>query len=83
MGKACSVKELKPLLTVASALPCTAHDVPMVLPWTVCPACGMETRRPRDAFVSPRYARLQIWPRAPSSYSSLRRQVRCRRCAPT
>jgi len=77
-GKGLFVKELETALEDGRA-DIAVHslkDVPMVLPEGMLLACVMEREDPRDAFVSPRYARLQDLPQgAVVGTSSLRRQV--------
>lgn len=77
-GKGLFVKELETALEDGRAHIAvhSLKDVPMVLPEGFALACVMEREDPRDAFVSPRYARLQDLPQgAVVGTSSLRRQV--------
>ena len=77
-GKGLFVKELEVALEEGRA-DLAVHslkDVPMELPEGFALACVMEREDPRDAFVSPRYARLAELPQgAVVGTSSLRRQV--------
>jgi hydroxymethylbilane synthase len=77
-GKGLFVKELETALEDGRAHIAvhSLKDVPMVLPDGFALACVMEREDPRDAFVSPRYARLHDLPQgAVVGTSSLRRQV--------
>ena len=77
-GKGLFVKELETALADGRAHIAvhSLKDVPMVLPDGFALACVMEREDPRDAFVSPHYARLQDLPQgAVVGTSSLRRQV--------
>ena len=77
-GKGLFVKELETALHDGRAQIAvhSLKDVPMELPDGFALACVMEREDPRDAFVSPRYARLQdLPPGAVVGTSSLRRQV--------
>ncbi len=77
-GKGLFVKELETALHDGRAQVAvhSLKDVPMELPEGFALACVMEREDPRDAFVSPRYARLQELPQgAVVGTSSLRRQV--------
>ena len=77
-GKGLFVKELEVALEEGRAHIAvhSLKDVPMELPEGFVLACVMEREDPRDAFVSPRYARLQDLPHgAVVGTSSLRRQV--------
>jgi hydroxymethylbilane synthase len=77
-GKGLFVKELETALQDGSA-DLAVHslkDVPMDLPDGMALACVMEREDPRDAFVSPHYARLEDLPQgAVVGTSSLRRTV--------
>ena len=77
-GKGLFVKELETALHDGRA-DIAVHslkDVPMELPEGFSLACVLEREDPHDAFVSPRYARLQdLPPGAVVGTSSLRRQV--------
>ena len=77
-GKGLFVKELETALMDGRA-DIAVHslkDVPMELPDGFVLACVMEREDPRDAFVSPQYARLQDLPQgAVVGTSSLRRTV--------
>jgi len=77
-GKGLFVKELEVALEEGRAHIAvhSLKDVPMELPDGFALACVMEREDPRDAFVSPRYARLADLPQgAVVGTSSLRRQV--------
>ncbi len=77
-GKGLFVKELETALEEGRAHVAvhSLKDVPMELPEGFELACVMEREDPRDAFVSPRYARLADLPQgAVVGTSSLRRQV--------
>lgn len=77
-GKGLFVKELEVALEEGRAHIAvhSLKDVPMELPQGFTLACVMEREDPRDAFVSPRYARLEDLPQgAVVGTSSLRRQV--------
>ncbi len=77
-GKGLFVKELETALEDGRAHIAvhSLKDVPMELPEGLALACVMEREDPRDAFVSPRYARLQDLPQgALVGTSSLRRTV--------
>lgn len=84
-GKGLFVKELEVALEEGRA-DIAVHslkDVPMDLPEGFELACVMEREDPRDAFVSPRYARLQDLPEgAVVGTSSLRRTVLLRALRP-
>ena len=76
-GKGLFVKELEVALEEGRAHIAvhSLKDVPMELPEGFALACVMEREDPRDAFVSPRYARLAELPQgAVVGTSSLRRQ---------
>ena len=77
-GKGLFVKELETALMEGRA-DIAVHslkDVPMELPYGFALACVMEREDPRDAFVSPSYARLEDLPQgAVVGTSSLRRTV--------
>jgi len=77
-GKGLFIKELEVALQEGRA-DLAVHslkDVPMVLPEGFALACVMLREDPRDAFVSPRHARLEDLPQgAVVGTSSLRRQV--------
>jgi len=77
-GKGLFIKELEVALQEGRA-DLAVHslkDVPMVLPEGFALACVMQREDPRDAFVSPRHARLEDLPQgAVVGTSSLRRQV--------
>lgn len=77
-GKGLFVKELEVALEEGRAHIAvhSLKDVPMELPQGFTLACVMQREDPRDAFVSPRYARLEDLPQgAVVGTSSLRRQV--------
>ena len=77
-GKGLFVKELEVALEEGRAHIAvhSLKDVPMELPAGFALACVMEREDPRDAFVSPHYARLAQLPHgAVVGTSSLRRQV--------
>ena len=84
-GKGLFVKELETALQDGRA-DLAVHslkDVPMELPAGFELACVMEREDPRDAWVSPRYARLQDLPRgAVVGTSSLRRMALVRALRP-
>ena len=84
-GKGLFVKELEAALDDGRA-DIAVHslkDVPMELPSGFLLACVMEREDPRDAWVSPRYARLQdLPPGAVVGTSSLRRTVLLRSLRP-
>ena len=84
-GKGLFVKELEVALEEGRA-DIAVHslkDVPMDLPEGFELACVMEREDPRDAFVSPRYARLEDLPQgAVVGTSSLRRTVLLRALRP-
>lgn len=84
-GKGLFVKELELALENGSA-DLAVHslkDVPMELPEGFHLACVMEREDPRDAFVSPRYAKLDALPQgAVVGTSSLRRTVLLRALRP-
>lgn len=77
-GKGLFIKELEVALEEGRA-DIAVHslkDVPMQLPEGFALACVMQREDPRDAFVSPHYARLEDLPQgAVVGTSSLRRQV--------
>lgn len=77
-GKGLFIKELEVALEDGRA-DIAVHslkDVPMVLPEGFALGCVMQREDPHDAFVSPRYARLEeLPPGAVVGTSSLRRQV--------
>ncbi|ODS91347.1 MAG: hydroxymethylbilane synthase [Comamonas sp. SCN 65-56] len=77
-GKGLFIKELEVALKEGRA-DIAVHslkDVPMQLPEDFALACVMQREDPRDAFVSPHYARLEDLPQgAVVGTSSLRRQV--------
>ena len=77
-GKGLFIKELEVALEEGRA-DIAVHslkDVPMQLPEDFALACVMQREDPRDAFVSPHYARLEDLPQgAVVGTSSLRRQV--------
>ncbi|MFN3376914.1 MAG: hydroxymethylbilane synthase [Burkholderiaceae bacterium] len=77
-GKGLFVKELEVALLEGRAQIAvhSLKDVPMELPEGFALACVMEREDPRDAFVSPQFARLEDLPEgAVVGTSSLRRQV--------
>lgn len=77
-GKGLFVKELEVALEEGRAHIAvhSLKDVPMELPQGFTLACVMQREDPRDAFVSPHYARLEDLPQgAVVGTSSLRRQV--------
>lgn len=84
-GKGLFIKELEVALQEGRA-DIAVHslkDVPMVLPEGFALACVMQREDPRDAFVSPRHARLEDLPQgAVVGTSSLRRQVLLRALRP-